>query len=103
MEKFATDHVGSLSPGFRPHPPNSPPPLPSFYTVAHKKFKNEAMDITNKHITVFYPVDYGEEVPAFRFLAYAHGFEGGGIQTAPGEVLQPFANSVRCAVLTYLC
>ena len=35
-------------------------------------------------MTVFYPVEYDKDVTRpFRLLAYAHGFGGGGIQTAP--------------------
>ncbi|GMI27096.1 hypothetical protein TeGR_g7885 [Tetraparma gracilis] len=76
-------NVGSLSPGFRPHPAGEPLPLPGLYKTSWKKFRVDEMDPTNKHITVFFPTNYDASAPPFRFLAYAHGFGGGGLQTGP--------------------
>lgn len=72
-------NVGSLTPGFRPKP-DQPSAIPGFYDVATKKFSVDAMDITNKHITVFYPTN--NPSPS-KLIAYAHGYGGGGIQTTP--------------------
>ena len=84
IDSYFDTHMGSLAPGFRPKPADSPTPLMGFYSAAHKKYKVPEMDVTNKHITVFYPTGYdASSTPPFRLLAYAHGYGGGGIQTGP--------------------
>ena len=80
----ASTNLTSISPGFRPVVAGDPSPIDGFYDVAYMKYKNPLMDITNQHITVFFPVNYdADETPEFRFLAYSHGYMGGGVQTGP--------------------
>lgn len=79
LEEMLDKNVGSLAPGFRPRVKSDPKPIAGLYDVAYMKYKNELMDKTNKHISVFFPVNYDNETtPAFKFIAYMHGYGGGG-------------------------
>ena len=55
------------------------------YSTTYKTVQYDAMDKTDKKISVFYPTDL-TEAPAtpFKFISYAHGMYGGGISTVPG-------------------
>jgi hypothetical protein len=80
--------------------------VPGFYDVTYKKYKVDSMDITNKHITVFHPTNYDEATtPPFRLLAYAHGFGGGGLQTAPAywEICNNLASFGYVVTLHHSC
>jgi len=64
------------------------------------------MDPTNKKITVFYPTpgSYDSDT-SFRFVAYSHGFGGGGVQTAPAywEVCEKLASFGYVVSLHHSC
>ena len=55
------------------------------YATTYSTFTNDAMDRTDKRISVFYPTDVSV-APAtpFKFISYAHGMYGGGVSTVPG-------------------
>jgi len=52
------------------------------YETVRATFMNPLMDRTDKNITVFYPKFDGSTTTKFRFVAYAHGYGGGGVYAA---------------------
>ena len=100
------DGLLSLSPGFRPKVKTDPAPIDGFFDVANIKYKNPLMDKSNQHITVFYPVNFDVNTTnSFRFIAYAHGYLGGGVQTGPSyyEMCKALASFGYVVALPHAC